>query len=900
MDANSTRFWMLADGAQFARLSHCRWDADCRVLRLASERTIEPALAADAARTLAAAAVEIVPRAVDALEAVAVWDSAESAVVVRSSLPGDLRLLPLVEPPTDLAITGQGVLLVATADGVLLHDLRGRWADEWVRLAGFVPWRLAPLAEGAWVLERGSGRLARLAGRPRRRESPQPDDYAPGVFRPAPENAAAPALSLQGAPALEAGEAVWALAAGPDEALVLLTRLSDVDGTSRLHRRDAGSGAWQRPLSPAGAAFAYAVAWLAPHELMLRVPGLADAPAYDIGTADAAGVVMPLGRIHPLRAHPGDEAAALEAPFANSAFGLLPVPHAPAGARAARPLHPLSINRLARRGEAEHFAGDETDFRAWLIDSGRLDTTWHRLMVEASIPVHGGFVALLAATQEPRPPAADARHAWHAHGFGADIAALDELMQDPQLPRANWERAASELAGHPGLLGGERVPGRRGLFGVLIQNSRQRVRSLVGRYLWIRLVLHGDGRSTPEIAALRAWGSRFNYAEQYLPRLFREGLAGAAAEAPGQRLGDIGNEFEPALDTAAGSGPGALPAELAEALRPLGVDTGVLAEVLLERGRGPARQWLLREGSRAWRLVLENPDDAPPRLVAYRPQASPADFNARLLANVEGVLTGLEDRIASAHLLSDPQAVPEANLDWLAAWVGVAFDAALPAPARREWLAAAPQLARARGTRRGLALALDIATGGGVRDGRLVIIESFRLRRVLATLLGVDLADEADPLLPGLQVSGNSIVGDTLVLGDTERAELVALFRDDTSTDADDQTVLDFHARLAHRVLVLVHGEVDATLLGLVRRIGRLEAPAHVELQVTVASWPLMVGVASLVGVDTHLGPPRRPQPVRVQRSALGRGDFLISPATLDPRLVGTPGPHALAAPPAD
>lgn len=900
MDANGTRFWQLADGPAFARLSHLRWDAGCRVLRLASERRLVPALAADEARALAQAALAQPSRAVDAFECVAVWDAAESAVVVRSHLPGDLRLLPLAAAPLDLAVGAHGVLLVATADGLQLHDLRARWADTPVALAGFTPGRVAPwaqapgaaaAADGAWLLEPASGRIARLTGRPLRRESPQPDDYAPQVFRPAPENAAAPAIEEVPGPPLAPGEVAVAIAAGPTGALVLLSWQDSDSGLARLHRRDAGDGSWQPPLVLEGADFAYAVAWCGADELLLRVPGLPDAPAYDLAAADAAGRVPPLGRIHPLAAGAADEPPALEAPFANAAFGLLAQPAVPAGPRGVRLLHPLSLNRLARRGEAAHFAGEDPDFRAWLIDSGRLDTVWHRLMAEAAIPVHGGFVALLAATQEPRPPAASDRHAWHAHGFGADIAALDEAMADPQLPRASWERAASEVAGHPGLLGGARVPGRRGLFGVLIQNSRQRVRNLVGRYLWIRLVLHGDGRSTPEIAALRAWGGRFSYAEHYLPRLYREGLAGAAAEAPGERLGELAAGFAAALDDG-----DAVPEPLREALRPLGADCSALAQVVVEQG---ARRWLLRDGRRAWRLVLENPDDAPPRLAVYRPQASQADFTARLLANVEGVMTGLEDRIAAAHLLSDPQAVPEPQLDWLAAWVGVAFDAALPPAVRRAWLAAAPALAQAHGTRRGLALALDIASGGGVRDGRLVVIESFRLRRVLGTLLGVDLVDASDPLLPGLQVSGNSVVGDTLVLADTERAELVALFRDDEAASADDAIALDFHARLAHRALVLVHGDAAPELIALARRIARLAAPAHVQVQVAAATWPLMVGVASLVGVDTHLGPPRPPRPVQVQRSLLGASDFLIGPAALDPRLVGRPGPFALAAPPA-
>ena len=411
---------------------------------------------------------------------------------------------------------------------------------------------------------------------------------------------------------------------------------------------------------------------------------------------------------------------------------------------------------------------------------------------------------------------------------------------------------------------------------MLVQNSRQRVRSLSGRYLWLRLVLHGDGRVGPEIAALRAWGSRFSYADQYLPRLYRESLFGDEASAPGERLGGIERALAPLLD-AAGPPNASLRARLAL----LSVEVGEQALLRVEQA---GQAWLLRDGTTAWRLVRE-----PAAIGVYRPQATPADFNARLLANFESVLTPLEDRVAAAHLFSNPASVPEPQLDWLASWIGVAFDAALPAACRRDWLRAAPDLARRHGSRDGLRLALDIATGGAVRSGAVVVVEDFRLRRILATLLGVDLVDENDPLLPGLQVSGNSVVGDTLFVGDAPRAELLALFADAATTDAEDDTVRAFDARLAHRATVLVHQALAPQDLALIRRIARLEAPAHVLLRVLPATWPLLVGVSSLVGVDTFLAPPRVPRQVEMQRSVLGGGDVLQVQPLLDPRLSGLP-----------
>lgn len=800
MDANGLRFWLLADDGHWPARSHVEWRSGCRALRLASERTLAPPVA-DAA-SIAVSALERLPRAVDREGATAWWSDADSAIVARSHLPDTAIALPLAERPADFAAGFDDVLYVALDERVLLHDLRGRWPDTVLPTPGFQPWRVAAEPQGgAWLLERVSGRLARLVGcmQPARPAA----DYAHTTFRPDPENPTPPRLLPCERVAWPAGERPQALAVGPEGSIVLLSWSGA--GVSLLRLFDVRSGVLGAPQLLDGVRYAYALDWLADGRVALRVPGRRDAPVFlprGAFDADAEALLHATGEIHPLAPE------AEEAPFAHR---LDDPPRYPVAGDAVEPLHRLSIANLARRGEAASFGGSGSPGLR-LIDSGDQQTVWHRIYAEARLPAACGIVVWLAATAEPEPPDADDASAWNPHLCG-DVPPLTSdavpggIVPAGALPRAAWERMPSELPGHPGLgAWGAPQAGRAGLWTVLVQRHGRRVRSLVGRYLWARVVLHGDGRDSPELAALRIYGSRFSYRDHYLPRLYRETEFGAVAEAGG-------------LDVPA--------------------------------------------------------------------TATAADFLERYLGNAEGWLTALEDRVAGAHLLSDPAVTPETALEWLGGWIGVAFDGALPVARRRDWLQHAAELARFHGTRHGLLLALDVATGGGVRGGEIVVLEGFRMRRLMATLLGVDLSVEDDPLLPGLVISGNSVVGDTLILGEAERAELLALFRDEVASETERKAVLAFYDKLAFRALVLVHQEVTPQDLGLIRRIVELESPAHVEVQVAVASWPLLVGVASLVGVDTYLGPPRQPLPARVDVSSLGNGDQVLGVGSLDPRLSG-------------
>ena len=140
---------------------------------------------------------------------------------------------------------------------------------------------------------------------------------------------------------------------------------------------------------------------------------------------------------------------------------------------------------------------------------------------------------------------------------------------------------------------------------------------------------------------------------------------------------------------------------------------------------------------------------------AVGPPSGP-DFLDRFLALFESVLTPLEDQVAASWRLTAPNAAPAEALDWLAGWIGLSLEPGLAEHQRRRMIRQATALYRRRGTLAGLAGMLDVVTDDGVRRGELVIVEQFRLRRTLATILGADLADEDDPLTRGVAISGNS------------------------------------------------------------------------------------------------------------------------------------------------
>jgi phage tail-like protein len=261
------------------------------------------------------------------------------------------------------------------------------------------------------------------------------------------------------------------------------------------------------------------------------------------------------------------------------------------------------------------------------------------------------------------------------------------------------------------------------------------------------------------------------------------------------------------------------------------------------------------------------------------------DFFERFIDLFEAQFTRIEDHVANAYLLTRSESTPEDAIGWLGSWIGIPQDN-YPPDRGRTRLQATPFLYKWRGTTRGVTKALDVATNGMASRGAIIVIEDFRLRHIFATILGADLSDQNDPLLPGFSGSSNSFVGDTLFLSNPAmQAKIQALYATDLNIAGSTEAVQAFYDQLALRMTVFVHNQVEDVNLNLVQSIVQAEKPAHVLASVKVATQPFMIGLASLLGINTYLGPDPPRNTATVDVSSVGRYDVVTHMPSLDPRM---------------
>lgn len=264
--------------------------------------------------------------------------------------------------------------------------------------------------------------------------------------------------------------------------------------------------------------------------------------------------------------------------------------------------------------------------------------------------------------------------------------------------------------------------------------------------------------------------------------------------------------------------------------------------------------------------------------------ANGADVRERLLASFEAVWTPLEGQIASSELLIHPEFTPAQHLPWLGEVLGQQLPEPWPEARRRRWLLQTGALQSWRGSLYGVQLALDIISDGAVARGQIVLLENFRLRRTMATILGVSMDDAEHPLTLGTGMSGNSIVGDSLILAEKDQRDFLALFAPELADNAKDKKIVaNFFDRYANKVTVLLHGDARR-LKDVVQAALEQQMPAHLVWELVETDYPFVLGLSPLLGVNTFLERQPEARPVILNDTFLGREGLLKNPPAFSPR----------------
>ncbi len=294
--------------------------------------------------------------------------------------------------------------------------------------------------------------------------------------------------------------------------------------------------------------------------------------------------------------------------------------------------------------------------------------------------------------------------------------------------------------------------------------------------------------------------------------------------------------------------------------------------------------------------------------------ANGADVRERLLANFEGMLTPIEGQVIAAEGYLHPRITNRNNLYWLTELMGESLPEHWPEKRQRRFVSCIGTLQKWRGTLQGVRLALDIVTDGAVADGQVVLVENFRLRRTMATVLGVNMDDEDHPLTLGTGMSGNSLVGDSLILSDAHAREFLALFSPQISSktdtkeghlssvsgkkhskkyvfqneseskkESDKEIVERFFDHYAHQVTILLHGPARQQCQA-VETVLKAEMPAHVQWQLFETETPFVLGLSPLLCVDSWIESKPPAHRVTLDDTALGREGILKNPVALSPQ----------------
>lgn len=790
-----------------------------------------------------------VPMALDRFDSYARWDSASGHIVAGGGGLGEVPIYvaPYAQAVTDLVLGYDDVLYVAVGGSLVLIDRRNRWPNATLSVSGFSFWRLAPLAQGGVLaLDRQALQLGRVTGLPL--QTGPVDVPNPGILRSCQQNPDPPQIAARYAlPLSTTGTDVpAAICPMGADTFAILTWNGQLP--SAFVRTFSEAGGFGPPVQLGGAVQPYTIAWIGNQQIAVLVTHCSEALVYDLQSAGVAAsstdsYVLPAQNLGPF-AH----TLSLPPRYPNPMwFDTPPPPWLPVTA------YTMGQSILDPNGATQTVQVAGT--------SGFDEPTWSTLPGGAT--AEGSVTWSNAGSIAPMLPLVPLSLN-SFDGAGATDPANPQIF-DSGSTQTVWHRLFLEAV----------VPPTCGVL-VWLTAADSTSDLTLATTLWYPHAVGSVDTSAIPPAMLAdvpygVWQSESSEVPFATPLL-------AGAGVPNQR-----GLFMVLVQRACTAVRGLQGRYLGVRVQLYGDsrNTPEIAALRVYASRFSYVDHYLPEIYHEGKFGSDADQPGP---------STHRDFFERFVNLFEAQFTRIEDRVANAYLLTRAESTPDSALDWLGGWVGICPNG-YPGDRRRARLAALPDLYRQRGTAAGITAALDVATDGLCTKGAIIVIEDFRMRHIFATILGADLSLADNPLLPGYWANSNSFVGDTLFLGNPGmQAELQALYATNLNLPGSQQETQAFYDQLANRITVFVHDQVESVNYALVRSIVENEKPAHVLANVQRARQAFMIGLASLVGVNTYLGPEPVPEAATIDTTQIGRYDVVTHMPSLDPRLGGWQG----------
>lgn len=495
-DALGQTYWQLCSAADFTSASpQVQWNANRHALHLAAmPQTFPPRVARVTSR--AAARRPALTR--DAFDG---W-----AQVIANAAGDEVRAGGITTPTitiftapagiaiTDIATTARDWLIVLLADGTVhIRDLLDRFEPQDIRSPAFTPDRVIETTDHRlFVFDRAARILMHLKGDPLPQKV-RNRTRAAHVFQRTPLNDDPLRLTATGVDLSDITNEILDAAGLPDGRIGFLAL--DSTRANVLHITDGATPPLVVPLP--GLHSGFSLRSDGKGRIHVLVPEAENAVTFTLSQTDTAIYHAPSavlkdyisGRL--CTTVPGQDASFPVPPF-MPAQGGPPRPY--------RRLIAPSRPSYASHGQAQGMTltGD--------VDRG----IWHRVYAELDLPKGCGITLYLAADDDPVALAALPLRDMHPHRFG-------QTDTTGPGPRAVWLDQTSERAWLGAATDHPRSRDRCGLFEILVQQPTGDNRRITGRYLRIEITLHGNGRATPALFALRIWGARVPWRDRYLP-----------------------------------------------------------------------------------------------------------------------------------------------------------------------------------------------------------------------------------------------------------------------------------------------------------------------------------------------------------------------------------------------